>query len=522
MRKSVLSAIVIIVLVLLAAPYFMGLMTQSAEKKFIASANKKLANKQSKLAPAQQKVIAKFIIQDKIFHGPLFFSKDSDGSRHLGFGRAYVTAAADVDNETQEKLTALGLTLNGQHLMTRNGVMTFGGAYDMQGYSDGLTYNSHDGKAHLVWDGLTFDFVTNFRRGQGTLELKHMQGTKDKHQFTLPAIRLSTDSSYQDGLYIGDTDITIPSLTVLKDNKKVLDIAGFVSQSSSDITDGLLAGSTKLGVQKLTVAGNDYGPANISFSADNIDQATFSKIKSLSEKIRETHDAAHFSYQFSLQDYHRGWLSSDATIALTISEPNPSARAMEQMDALAQRTQAMLLANQSLALLPDLFNRGAVLQFKAIDLKTAKGIVSSHGKVQFPKSNPDETINLMTLGKKAHANLYLKLPLGVAQDAMTFILPPQITSDSADGDEALMMKMHAKQTLEKWVDKGFITNQGNEYEFKLVYADGKLTLNGKTFDFRQQTHQDNASTADSDKPASSSNHQSEATADADHQAAHGE
>ncbi len=139
-------------------------------------------------------------------------------------------------------------------------------------------------------------------------------------------------------------------------------------------------------------------------------------------------------------------------------------------------------------------NRGAAFELKTLQFTTPDGKVNINGHVALPKKE-GAAPNIFTLFQSFSAGVDITLPVSFAEKVMsqyntTQLLKSEVQKQLVAKQKqaavsqktvAEIQKMRQQQTsaqINKWLESGTITQEGNFSRFKASYDNGNLKLNG--------------------------------------------
>jgi uncharacterized protein YdgA (DUF945 family) len=377
-----------------------------------------------------------------IHHGPIIFTK---GAVKFGLGYASTDLAlpaqyadqfnnAFTSESTKPKLD-LGLFvgyLNSSDLEMSIPAFKLiakqGGEFDWKGMNSSTTVTSNADKI------------------DGKMQVDGMQFTQNDVKGTFGALTSEYNlHKVANGLYLGDANLSAPSIIVTQKDQTLFELNDFKFDSSSDIDDNLFSSHFKASVNKIVANGQTFGPGNLEISVRNL----------------------------------------DATVLARINEQ--ASRAKHGTDAEKQQALFAMLPE-----VPKLFSRGAELEISDLSFTMPKGTISGSLSVSLPKG---ETNNPFEMIPKIHGKGNLKVPADMLSMALKETNKQKLLNQNEAASAAnipaaapavtpeIMQKAAEMTTtqLTAMTQSGLIEKQGDYYVIELTLDQGKLMVNGKLF-----------------------------------------
>lgn len=499
MRKALIFIIVLVAIVA-AMPYGMGLLTKKSIEDIVGKAsqntgikleiknyqlgwlgskvdivgtfNAKVDQKikdylQSSGRKFDAKIPCGFTFQQKIQHGPLLWGySNDDKSWYLGRGLAF----GQVQFDTNTSL-ALKDLLGSAPIMRKSTLIGLGGNFNSQLEILGLQHNNKEKQIFFKWDGLRAKVSTsaNFDTLISVVNFLKLQITAPEFNLEIPKIIANNDTAKnkQFGIWTGQGTVTWPSFKLTADGKQI-EMENLNVSTSQNIAGDLVNGNFKLNLKKLDVDKDVYGPVDFDMVVNNLD-------------------------------------------AKSIGEIEQALREINQQNLAPNQVQA-----QMMMLMPKIIkmvSRGAVVEIKVLDVKTPDGVVSARFKITLPKQEGDSKgPPMQDLYRKAVASVNLKIPaillnklmvgdamrslartqsqqhdaVEATQQAATTaangvpaVTPPPATPVPSEADNKAKAEEMAKEKLAQLESKGMLVKEGDNYKFDATYDNGKVTINGK-------------------------------------------
>ncbi len=470
MRKAaIVTSVSIIVAFFLGTPYFFGQTNQSLNDELLARANHLLQGKSEQLPASQQDIIARILIDEKIYHGPFYWGKDAEGKSHFGFGRGYFVSMAKPDEQTRQWLQAQGLQAKGDNWEERSAEISLLGQIQATSNISALTFKNSD--THLNWAGAKTKMT--FSPGLSTLKANSVMGTLSYDQkqsaLVIPNASVNVKLRYKDGLWVGSSALKIPQIITNRDDKAEMTLANLLLQGNSNVSGNLLSTTITLGADNMQIGAVDYGPFSYNLNVKNVDANAWLKLRDLASQYDALMNASALGYNLSLTQYHRGWFNSSAQIVLTISRPKPTGLIKRQLHNLTRQAELLTIGNEISKTLPTIVNKGAQFSVQPTPAHAQPSMLQINATLTFPKVLQAQDIGQLI--EKAEANVKILFLADLIKMATAHQYPDKSSADVNATTETL---------LNKWVASGYLSQSNAQYLFGLDYSQGKLSLNGKT------------------------------------------
>jgi uncharacterized protein YdgA (DUF945 family) len=247
-------------------------------------------NGQSSTVPAQDYDLDMPL---KIYHGPIIFA---DSTVRFGLGYADTTiaipppAAKELTQQFAEMFTTdsikpevkISVLVN---YLNRSRLRVEVPAFKLIGKNNTGTFE---------WFGFINDITMSANLGKidGDLTIDGMKFVKDT---TTGAVgKVSSEYSLhetKEGLYLGEANVSIPSLVVEDKGKTVFALEKFDVESSSDIDGGLFNSYFETSLDKILANNKAYGPGILKMSIKNLDAQVLAQINLEINKMQQGTDA---------------------------------------------------------------------------------------------------------------------------------------------------------------------------------------------------------------------------------------
>ncbi|WP_083501241.1 YdgA family protein [Legionella quateirensis] len=252
---------------------------------------------------------------------------------------------------------------------------------------------------------------------------------------------------YTEGLWIGQTHLSIPFFTLNADNAKVVEMEAFDVDLGSDISDKLLNYNANITLKKLFVNNNTYGPGSFKLSIKNLDPSAMADINKLQ------------------------W---------TMLENN-------------QHPELNMLA--LLADLPKLLSKGSELELSEMYLTVPDGQITGNLKLVLPQSDISDAAQIM---QKAHGEGQFKAPAATVKALIAASLQSNSTNNQTQSttardpvpasstttdpvNDTANSEAQADTIIKNYINKGLLRVEGTYYIVDIKIDNQQLFINGKLF-----------------------------------------
>jgi uncharacterized protein YdgA (DUF945 family) len=484
MRKAaIITSVGIIVAFFLGTPYFFGQTNQSLNDELLTRTNHLLQSKDEQQPVSQQQdVIASFVIDEKIYHGPFYWGKDAAGKSHFGFGRGYFVSMAKPDDQTRQWLQAQGLQSIGDNWEERTAEISLLGQINATSHVSPITFKNSD--TTLNWQGASTKMVLSpgLSSLKANVTIGPLSYVQQHAALEVPSAQVKVKLLYKNGLWVGSSELTVPQITTSRNNKAEMAIGNLLLRGNSNVSGNLLSTTVTLGADTVQIGSVNYGPLSYDFNAKNVDANAWLKLRDLASKYNALMNVSSLEYNLRLKHYHRGWFNSNAQIVLTISRPKPAGLIKQQLNTLTRESELLIVGNEISKTLPAIVNKGAQFSLLPTPNHAQPDMFQINASLTFPKVLQAQDIGQLIEKAEAHVKILFLSDLIRTATAHQY---PEKSSDEVNTTTQTL--------LNKWVSSGYLSQTNTQYLFGLDYSQGKLSVNGKTMD-------DNAATVVSDMP----------------------
>ena len=470
MRKAaIITSVGIIAAFFLGTPYFFGQTNQSLNDELLTRTNHLLQGKGEQQSVSQEDVIASFVIDEKIYHGPFYWGKDAAGKSHFGFGRGYFVSEAKPDDKTRQWLQAEGLQSTGANWEERTAEISLLGQIDATSHMSAIAFKNSD--ATLNWEGASTKMVispglTSLKANVTIGPLSYMQ----QHSLLeVPSANVNVKLRYKNGLWVGSSELKVPQITTSQNNKAEMAIGNLLLHGNSNVSGNLLSTTVTLGADTVQIGSVNYGPLSYDFNAKNIDANAWLRLRDLASQYDALMNANSLVYNLSLKHYHRGWFNSNAQMVLTISRPKPIGLIKQQLNTLTRQSELLIVGNEISKTLPAIVNKGAQFSLQPTPNHAQPDIFQVNASLTFPKVLQPQDIGQLI--EKAEAHVKILFLSDLIRTATAHQYPDKSNDDVNASTQTL---------LNKWVSSGYLNQTDTQYLFSLDYSQGNLSVNGKT------------------------------------------
>ncbi len=411
-------------------------------------------------------------LEEVILHGPILI-----GEHGVNFGMALVSSKLNLAKGAEKEFNT-SFTKASQVPEAHSTILFkyFGKVIAKIGVPN-FKLIMKDKKGTVEWQGLTSHWTLNRNLDHVDGNIKFGGLTVESEKANVQVGPASFHSQTYEGyknVWLGNATVVFPAIKVFTNKKPVFFTGGFKLITDSSVDDQLISQTIELDMKKLAVGGGIYGPASLSLELKNIDAEAMSE---LVEQVKALNNAK------------------------------------------LQKSELKLMSLGLLSVLPKLLDKGPSVELKSLTLQMPDGLITAKGLVNMKKADGKASNPISGLIQRLsmHFNVQIPVPLAkrlLAVNAYKRIVKQQhaqhLTAKqkalktlaatgakpdaqptpaqiAAHSDQALkspveMVKAaHAKaeQQLQEWVTQGLIKQEGQLYQLKLEFKQGKLTVNGK-------------------------------------------
>lgn len=474
MKRKIGIYILLIAIIVGAAPYLVGFLVENRFKDIVQAASElnslsvtiveyqrgwRQSHAKTRVTfhgDAIAKVASNFdshkdelsvMINHDIRHGPFVQLKDGDYT-DWNFALANIKSDLLLTEEAKKQLIAV---VGETDLLTMNSEIKIDGA--TKAHISGKELKINDGEQdHIFWKGLKgeWELSRDYKRIQGQLLMPGFEAhIKSNHAQGEVSIIQGADLVFKterfrtaDELWLGTIEMSMQSLQVNAATKPYFIMTGFAASGVTDTENGMIESSGTLRIESIKVDDKAYGPANYAGS-----------IKNLSPTVLK-----------SLMD---------------ISKAMQTASAKEQEK----------YAQQLIALSPEFLKTRPLLQIDDLSLGTPQGEVKSN--FSFAVGGPEayDTQNMQQIIQSIEANGNVFLPKALFRDLLIYWLEVPLERTLRNKDPNVTKEVVAEQAnkaanemIQKEVQEGLWVDKGTTLTLAFTFKQGQLMVNGKPLD----------------------------------------
>ena len=350
------------------------------------------------------------------------------------------------------------------------------------------------------WFGMDSDISisSNLKNIDGSITVDGASLLKNKIKAMLSKI----NSNYElhqtaTGLYLGEANLSVPSVVVSESAQKIFELEQFSAHSSSDIEGNLFGSYFKTSLDKLIARDKTYGPALLEMSIKNLDAQVLANINEQVNKMQQGADAERQQALFMLIPQlpklfgqgaqfevsklsfvmPEGTVEGDLLISLPKGDTANPFQLLQKVQghgklkvpAPVVKELVMMSVKQKLIISPNL-QQSAVQQKQNADSSQA-----------VDSTQVAQTTGVGSSAPTAPAKPAIEKPVVPGQAAAP-VIPTQTTQEPltvADIDK--QAQIQTEQKLSTLLQNGVLSLQGNDYVVEVSLQQGQLTVNGKPF-----------------------------------------
>ncbi len=351
-----------------------------------------------------------------INHGPFIFT---DAGIRFGFGyvstrpQTHYDALIDYFNNTVFRYNLPALSMTG-----KSGNQSF----------------------QFEWLGLStmMRMSPTAHKFDGNFTLFGLNGSSDNVLFHLGEIVSRFKFTYSQGLWVGQTNLSIPSISVNMGTQNEFNLEAFNLGLSSNLKDDSLNYNSTVTMKKLLVQGRSYGPGSLVLNIRNLDAKAMADINRLTWTMLEKNQ-------------------------------NP------------ELNQLALLVD-----LPRLLAQGTELELSELYFVVPEGKITGNLKIGLPKNDIIDPAQLLS---KVQGTGQFRAPMEVIKKLMIASIQnnTQSTDQPVTGEPIpntsvpVDAQAQANGLLQRYVDQGFLKIEGNEYVVNIKIVNQQILVNGKVF-----------------------------------------
>jgi|GEM_PF-6523700 len=378
-------------------------------------------------ASAEAKSLS-ILLKHDIRHGPFAQQKDGD---YANWTFALATINSALNEEAQKKLIAV---VGQGDVLTMNSEIKMDGSTKAKitGKELKITENAQE---HVLWKGLSGDWELSrdFKRLTCNMLMPGFDAYfEDKRVIGEDVVFKIERFKTPEGLWLGTAKMDLQKLQFDIAQKTVFTLTGFAASGVTDTENGMIESSGTLRVENFTFEDQKFGPANYSGSVKNIPPTVMKSFIDITKEMNNAPESAQSQY-----------------------------------------------ADQLIALVPELLKVRPELTIDDLSLRAPQGDIKSSVAVAIGGPEANDIKNPQVIVQSIIAKGNLVLPKALYQEMLAAVVTEQAKAQPLNEQEVAnaaneLIAAQVKEGL--WEEKG--TNLALVFEFK----DSKLSVNGKALD----------------------------------------
>lgn len=385
-------------------------------------------------------------VNEVVTHGPVIISFSN---RFFGIGQAFAHGELVVPEDQQALFKQY---LDQTTLMTNCLFLHLFGSFTVKLNVPEITIsNPTDPSTHVIIEGLSTTAKISPKAAHISSSSMMQTLTWEDAASTMTVEDLSGHSDLnrtQEGLWLGDMNLSLESMIFNAGNKTVLSMKNAQYTSSSQEKKGLVSGNTHVSFDNLTMHDVSYGPAEISLNVQNINAEPLAQLKRLAKVMQ----------QQGVNVVGQASKRTEKLILKTI------ARGMQlTLNPISVQTPNGEVTGQVNISMPNLIDDANGISIKHPHITVGQLISGAEGSLQF---TVPKVLVLNNLQETILANM----------QSMSQMLG---NDNSNDKSLAAAAQQRASAQLQGWVAAGLLIESGDNYQFSAAYQQGKLLVNGK-------------------------------------------
>lgn len=517
--KKLIGLVVIIAVLVLGGYYGMGLVTERTLKKNVDAINQsnglyvdiqsydrgwftstamlnwrlhiperltKDQDGQSRTVPAQDYTIQMPLA---IYHGPIIYSDTG-----VRFGLGYAHSDLTMPQTYAEKFSNLFTTESTQPKLDLSISVSYLNKSRLHISLPTFKLIAKQGGDQFEWFGMDSSVSVSSDRQNidGNMTIEGASFTKNKMKATLS--KVSSEYNFHQteaGIYLGDADVTMPSLVVQENDQKILDVEQFGLHSSSGIDDGLFNSFFKTSLDKVTTHGKTYGPAILEMSIKNLDAKVLGDINEQANKIQQGSDTERQQALFAMLPelpklFAKGAQFEISKLSLVMPEGAVEGALLVSLpkgDAGNPFQLLQKMQGHGNLKMPATVVRGLVMasvRQKLMSQPTLQQAMVQQMKNDDPTQTNDPATSQANDPASAPASDPAKEQVSGAQSDQTEVSPDQ-SKPMTPADIDQQATVQTDQKLSTMEQVGLLSLQGKEYVIEVNLVQGQLSVNGKPF-----------------------------------------
>lgn len=422
----------------------------------------------------------------KVYHGPIIFADNS-----VRFGLGYAHTDLNLPQEFTQQFADLFSADSVKPEMKVSVLVNYLNRSRLRIQIPAFKLIAKDGTGNFEWLGLTNDVTVSSNLGtvKGDLIIEGVNLSKDTTKATLGKVTSDYDlHQTKEGLYLGEANLSFPSLIVTDKDQKVFQVEKFDVHSSSDIDGGLFNSYFKTSLDKVIAGSKVYGPGLLKMSIKNLDAQVLAKINQQANQLQQGLEADRQQALMALLPELPKLFSKGAEFEVSeLSFVMPEGRlegnilvSLPKGDITNPFQLIQKIQGQGQVKIPAVILQGIMQQSIKQQLTQPNLQQAMTQQMQAASQSPDATAT-GTTAEPAQANAVpgaTTTTPATGTDNSSAATPAPVDT-AADIDQKA--KSQADQKLANLVQSGILVRKGDDYVVEFKLADGQLTVNGQPF-----------------------------------------
>lgn len=486
--RRILVTVAVVAVLLLGAPYLMGMMAQKQVNKMVTKVNQENPSVKLNITsyergwtssvahiemvpalPQLRKAAGDFKLKlkEKISHGPVIFS---DTGPKLGM--AYIKSKLSLSPEMEKDLNDFFKDQSKKPKIISRWLIGLTGNTVHKAKIPAFDFKLKEKAAEFSWKGLVTSAKISSNIDAITGRTEFGGFSLSLRGFDLQVANITVDLDTHEaipGLWVGDVVFALPRLSVKMLGKDRLLLTDLKMATNTSLQGELFAGNLAASMGRLQVDSMSYGPMIFALSMKNFDAKSLVEIEKRLQSIR-----------------------------------------------LASTTEQQRNIGLSIVpLLPALLDKGAELSVDKLQARIPEGDITANGFARINKAGKDDQPLPQGLQTRLEVELKLRVPQALmkrllatqsmknvealrarqraaleahqkqlaaqqqAQAEAASAAPSPAPRVLSDEQAQQVANLQAQQQIDALIKQGYLVAQGNDYSVSLSFHKGKVTVNGK-------------------------------------------
>lgn len=459
--------IMIVVLIGLIAPYFLGIVAEKSIKKVIAGLPQEQGITVGVKSYHRDWFSAKAIIQvgitpnqlqsqgkmppqfylnitENIAHGPFIFIKDFNNKHHFRIGRALAVGQIAIPS-AERQLMIKRFTVDAAN--NQNAILiTLLGSIKVNTQLPKLVIKSVDGAKNLMVSNfdVSYKVSPDYKQQVGRIKLDKLTYVNNKQVLKVQNVKHQFDLNRKlSHLWAGKSKLNIGDILLTDNNKVVFEQKSIAMNSNARVNKKLLDLEINADTGALVFEDKKLGPGAFMLQLNNFDAKAVNQLRVLNEQLQN------------------------------------------QKLGTAQYIQAFY------HLAPKLLGYGAQIHLSPCELDTPYGKLSLGLNATFPNIQKDKITDNSVMFKNVESMNQLVIPQKLLNIILTKYYQNRLTSmmQLADAESkanmtpetmSKLVDSKVKATIANWQQQNYLVSKASNFELNLDYKQGQLKVNGKT------------------------------------------